>query len=225
MGVEGGHVAGQDPRAGRALAAADGDQVLEPDGHAAQRVEGCERGRAVRAGGGEAGVGGVGRGQGAGAIDDEPGVEGGVAVLGLGEVGFGQLARGDIARPEAVALISWAARRVRERFVTPACAPRLPADDGGNHDVVAVAGRGVGEGLVDAERRARHVLAEDVLQLDHLGRGRDGVRVQLGQGRELVEDVVELALEARQLVIREAEPGEMGDVLDVGAREGPHGCR
>ena len=69
------------------------------------------------------------------------------------------------------------------------------------------------------------VLAEDVLQLDHLGGGRDGIRVQLGQDLELVEDVVELALEARQLLVRQAEPGEVGDVLDVGAREGPHGWR
>ena len=40
---------------------------------------------------------------------------------------------------------------------------------------------------------------------------------QLGQDRVLVEDVVELALETRQLVVGQPEAGEVGDVLDVGA--------
>ena len=43
---------------------------------------------------------------------------------------------------------------------------------------------------------------------------------QLGQHRVLVEDVVELALEARQLLVGQAEAREMSDVLDVVARQG-----
>ena len=39
--------------------------------------------------------------------------------------------------------------------------------------------------------------------------------VQLGQHRVLVEDVVELALEPRQLLLGQAEAGEVRDVLDV----------
>ncbi len=42
--------------------------------------------------------------------------------------------------------------------------------------------------------------------------GRDG-----RQDRVLVEDVVELPFEERELVIAKPEAGEMGDVLDVGA--------
>ena len=45
----------------------------------------------------------------------------------------------------------------------------------------------------------------------------------VGQDRVLVEDVVQLALEPGQLVVGQAEPGEMGDVLDVGAGQGGHG--
>ncbi|HYL41662.1 MAG TPA: DinB family protein, partial [Candidatus Binatus sp.] len=51
----------------------------------------------------------------------------------------------------------------------------------------------------DRERRRRGVVAEDVLQLDRLGRRRDRLRVELGELGVLVEDVVQLALEAVQL--------------------------
>ena len=67
------------------------------------------------------------------------------------------------------------------------------------------------------------VVAQDVLELDRLGGRRDVVGRQLGQHRVLVEDVVELALEARQLLVGQAEAGEVGDVLDVGAGQGGHG--
>ena len=46
---------------------------------------------------------------------------------------------------------------------------------------------------------------------------------QLGEDRVLVEDVVELALEPAQLLVAQPEASEMGDVLDVGARQGGHG--
>ena len=67
------------------------------------------------------------------------------------------------------------------------------------------------------------VVAEDVLELDRLGRRRDVLGVELGQDHVLVEDVVELALEARQLLVGQAEAGEVGDVLDVGSGERGHG--
>ena len=44
----------------------------------------------------------------------------------------------------------------------------------------------------------------------------------VGQDRVLVEDVVELPFEQRQLLVGQSEPGEMRDVLDVGARQGGH---
>jgi hypothetical protein len=39
--------------------------------------------------------------------------------------------------------------------------------------------------------------------------------VKLGQDRVLVEDVVELPLQARQLVVSQAQTSEVRDVLDV----------
>ena len=72
------------------------------------------------------------------------------------------------------------------------------------------------------ERRPDDVLAQDVLELDGLRRRRDVVGGQLGQDRVLIEDVVELALEQAQLRLGQAEPGEMGDVLDVRAGERGH---
>ena len=60
------------------------------------------------------------------------------------------------------------------------------------------------------------VVAQDVLELDGLrGRG-DVVGRDRGEDRVLVEDVVELALEASELLVGQPEPGEVGDVLDVG---------
>ena len=141
-----------------------------------------------------------------------------------GEVGFGQLAGADLAGTQAAGhLVGGETRRraVRHDYSLPGSA----ADDRRDDDVIAVAGGRVGERLVHAERRTGHVFAEDVLELDRLGGRRDGVGVELGQDRELVEDVVELAFEARQLVVREAEPGKVGDVLDVGTSEGSHGWR
>ena len=76
---------------------------------------------------------------------------------------------------------------------------------------------------LDRQRRPDDIVAQDVLELDRLGGRRDVVGRQLGQDRVLVEDVVELPLEPRQLLVREPEAGEMGDVLDVRAGQGGHG--
>ena len=43
-----------------------------------------------------------------------------------------------------------------------------------------------------------------------------------GEDRVLVEDVVELALEAGELLVGQPEAGEVRDVLDVGAGQGGH---
>ena len=73
---------------------------------------------------------------------------------------------------------------------------------------------------LERQRRRDDVVAQDVLELDRLGGRRDVVGRQLGQDRVLVEDVVELALEARQLVLGQAEAGEVRDVLDIGIGTG-----
>ena len=44
----------------------------------------------------------------------------------------------------------------------------------------------------------------------------------VGQDRVLVEDVVELPLEPSELLVGQAEPREVSDVFDIGARQGGH---
>ena len=68
----------------------DRDEVLERDRDAEQRVERLERGRALGAGGGEPGVGGVGLGQRPLVVERQPGVEPVVRALGAGEVRRGR---------------------------------------------------------------------------------------------------------------------------------------
>ncbi len=81
---------------------------------------------------------------------------------------------------------------------------------------------GIADDHFDRERRPGDVVAKDVLELDRLGRRRDVIRVEPREDAVLVEDVVELAFESRQLVVGEAEPGEERDVLDVRAGQGRH---
>src|SRR4029079_2296954 len=70
---------------------------------------------------------------------------------------------------------------------------------------------------------ARGVGAGDFLEVDRLGRRWDVLGVEPGQDHVLVEDVVELALEARQLLVGQAESRQVGDVFDVGSGERGHG--
>ncbi len=95
----------------------------------------------------------------------------------------------------------------------------VAAEDRRDDDEVALALRGVSENRLHRQRLADDVVAEDVLELDRLGRRRDLVRLEPGQDRVLVEDMVELSLEQRQLLVGQAEAGEMSDVLDVGTSE------
>ncbi len=81
----------------------------------------------------------------------------------------------------------------------------------------------VREDRLEWQRRSGDVVAQDVLQLDRLcGRG-DVVGRDRREDRVLVEDVVELPLQPLELLVRQAEPREIRDVLDVGARQGGHG--
>ena len=70
---------------------------------------------------------------------------------------------------------------------------------------------------IDRERRLHHVIAQDVLELDRLGGRRYVVGRQLGEDRVLVQDVVELGLESRQLLVGQPETGKMCDVFDIGS--------
>ena len=99
------------------------------------------------------------------------------------------------------------------------------ADDRRHHEVAPGPLRRAGQRHVRREARRDHVLAQDVLDLDRLRRRRDVVGRQLGQHRVLVEDVVELALEAVELLLGQAEAGEVGDVLDVRALQKDTGAR
>ena len=82
--------------------------------------------------------------------------------------------------------------------------------------------RGVRQDGLTRQRRSRDVIAQDVLELDRLRGRRDVVRRDVGKDRVLIEDVVELALEAVQLLVRQPETREVGDVFDIGTRQGGH---
>ena len=153
---------------------------------------------ALAARGREPGVRGIGLGERALVVERQPRVEAVVRAVGAREVRGRDLARGRSRRRAA-------ARRARARTLgqrrLPASTSRsVAAEDRGHDEEVAVALGRVREDVLDRHRRPRDVLAQDVLELDRLGRRRDRVRVQLGELRVLVEDVVELALEPAELV-------------------------
>lgn len=133
--------------------------------------------------------------------------------------------RAEMAPPRSRAAWACAGRRVRS--VVIGGVRRRPrsvafAEDGGNDHERTVAGGRVGEHIVLRERRSRDILAQDVLELDGLGRRGDVVGRDGGQDRVLIQDVVQLTLEPAQLVIVEPQAGQVGDVFDIGAREGGH---
>ncbi len=101
VGVVRRDVALEDPRPSRALAALDRNKVLERDRDPEQRVERVERGRSVRAGRREPGIGRVGLGEGGRMVDRQPGVEAGVLSVGEVEMGLRQLARRQLADAQA----------------------------------------------------------------------------------------------------------------------------
>src|SRR5215217_1096969 len=98
----------------------------------------------------------------------------------------------------------------------------VAAEDRRRDDVPTSRLRRVAKDLVDRQRGPDDILAKDVLELDGLGRRWDRLRVELGELRVLVDDVVQLPLEKAQLAVGQAEPREMRDVLDVAAGEAGH---
>ena len=182
----------------------------------------------ARRGGGQASVGGVGLGEGALAVDRQPGIEGAVAASAASSAGV-SLARAQLAGAQAAA-ISWAWRRVGSVIGGSPVAWR----SGERHSPPRMAGTtmkspcALGAFARSASSTGSDgvddVVAQDVLELDRLGGRRDVLGVELGQLGVLVEDVVELALEPGQLVVGQPEPGQMGDMGDVVARQGGHGA-
>src|SRR5205814_7787767 len=100
-------------------------------------------------------------------------------------------------------------RRRAARAARPSPAGRRYAE--------AAAGRvrSFGEHALARPARARFVRAEDVLDLDHVRRGRDTLEVELRDLLDVVEDARELARHPVDLVLGEAEAGEAGDVEDL----------
>ena len=105
-------IAHEDPRARRALAAAQRDQVLERDRDAEQRVERLERGRALGAGRGQPGVGGIGLGQRTLVVEREPRVQAGVRARARAR--WAAVTSRELTSPaRSDAASSWAKRSVR----------------------------------------------------------------------------------------------------------------
>ena len=110
----------------------------------------------------------------------------------------------------------------RHRVIGSSVGSVALAEDGRHDDELIVPRGRIGQHVLLIERRPGDVIAEDVLELDRLGRRGDVVRRDGGEDRVLVQDVIELALEPPKFLVGQPESGEVGDVLDVGAREGGH---
>src|SRR2546426_7956273 len=98
----------------------------------------------------------------------------------------------------------------------------VATEDRRNDDEVVLACGRVGEDAFGRQRRRDDVVAEDALELDRLCRRRDGFGVDLGELGVLIENVVQLTLEAAELLVGEPEAREVGDVLDVSTGQAGH---
>ena len=122
----------------------------------------------------------------------------------------------------------WAWRRVRSvvigvgrsRSIGRSRPSIALAEDRGHDEELSVAHGRIGEHRFRLHRRLGDVVAQDVLELDRLRRRSDVVGRDAGEDLVLLNDVVQLTLEPCELVVAQPEPGQVGDVLDVGAREG-----
>ena len=171
VGVVRGDVALEDLRAGGALAALDGDEVLERDRDAEQRRE-RRRGRppsplaaAIRASAASASASAPSRSIASQALS---------ARLSRSAAARWASAssRALISPARSRAAISWAWSRVR--FVIGRRRARsVAAEDRRDDDEVALALGGVAQDGLDRQRVADDVVAEDVLELDRLGGRRD----------------------------------------------------
>ncbi len=152
----------------------------------------------------------------------QPGVQAAVLALGQVEMGRGQLARRHLAGAEPGGhLVGVEAGQLGGHGRS---GPSVAAEDRRHDDEVAVARRRRSPGpprpAATAGRRRRAGCSRARSSGRSARCGRSG---RVGQDRVLVEDVVELALEPGELLVGQPEPGEVGDVLDVGARQGGHG--
>src|SRR5208283_538857 len=84
------------------------------------------------------------------------------------------------------------------------------------HDEHGAPPRGrVAQRVLDGEPRLRHVGLPDVDDGERVGRGLDPGYVHLAQLRHVGEHVAELRREARLLLLREVEAGEVRDVVEL----------
>ncbi len=212
----------QDAAARRRWLTLGDDQVLERDRDAQEWRQRRERGTPLAAGPGEAGIGGLRGGPRTRDIGRLPRVERRSLALDERKVCVQQLHGAGLAGAQQAGHLVG----VEARQVTPNRPPQSRAgEDDRHHEVVAGTFRRARQGCLDGQAGRHDVLAQDVLELDGLGGRRDVVRGQPGEHRVLIEDVVELALEPRQLVVGQSEARQMGDVLDVVARQGGHATR
>ena len=63
------------------------------------------------------------------------------------------------------------------------------------------------------------IVAHDAAQRHDAGRGRDGIRAQRLESLSIVQDVGELLLEARLLLVGQRELRQLGNVVDLLTRE------
>lgn len=99
---------------------------------------------------------------------------------------------------------------------------QLLAENCRNEIAGFVAVRGVGEGGFAGEAGAWSVFDEDVGHIEGVRHGLDAVGVEFRKLLDVAENLAELRGHRVQVGVRESQPGEKGDFLDVGTGEG-HG--
>jgi len=186
--------------------AEDVEVVLDGDGDAAE---------------GEREVGGGGFGEGGFEVVGEVGAGGGVALGDAGGEGFQEFGGGGFSGEELTAKGGEGGRH--------GCGGRWDfeggsgvGDDFGDAELaLGLVGR-VGEEGGGSEAVSRGVIAHGAEDGGGVGGGLDAGNVERGEGLDMAEDGIELALECGDLRIGEVEAGEICDVadVDVGLRHG-----
>jgi len=101
----------------------------------------------------------------------------------------------------------------------------IAAEDFGHHEAVAQDGRRVGEDLGSRQAGAGDVLIEAVVHLGRVGKGLDAGDIEVGDLRDMVKHSSELRSELLDAIGGEFEPGELGDVKNIGSGEWGAGRR
>ena len=116
-------------------------------------------------------------------------------------------------------------RKLRKLRVSSFTSARISAENFGNNEAVAQHRGRVGQDLGGRQAGAGDVIIESVVHLGRVSKRLDTVDVEVGDLRDVVKHGGELRTELLDAVGGKFEPGEFGDVTDVGGGERGAGGR